>query len=74
IESLGSELFPRVRIGIGQPPEGIKAIDFVLSRFSPEEREVIDEAEKLAVEAIKVIIFEGIESAMNKFNSRQKEE
>ncbi len=73
IESLGSEAFPRIRIGIGQPPKGIEAIDFVLSRFSSEEREVIDKTEKLAVDAIKVIISEGIESAMNKFNSRQKE-
>ena len=73
IESLGSEAFPRIRIGIGQPPQGTEAIDFVLSRFSPEEREVIDEAEKLAIEAIKVIIFEGIENAMNKFNSRQRD-
>ena len=73
IESLGSEAFPRIRIGIGQPPQGTEAIDFVLSKFSPEEREVIDEAEKLAIEAIKVIIFEGIENAMNKFNSRQRD-
>jgi len=73
IESLGSEAFPRIRIGIGKPPQGTEAIDFVLSKFSPEEREVIDEAEKLAIEAIKVIIFEGIENAMNKFNSRQRD-
>ncbi|MEK7399276.1 MAG: aminoacyl-tRNA hydrolase [Candidatus Poribacteria bacterium] len=72
IESLGSEAFPRIRIGIGQPPQDMEIIDFVLSRFSSEERDEIEKVEQTAIEAIKVMIFEGIDNAMNKFNVRQK--
>ena len=73
IESLGSEAFPRIRIGIGQPPQNMEIIDFVLSRFTKEEREEIEKVEQIAIEAIKVMIFEGIDNAMNKFNVRQKD-
>jgi len=72
IESLGSHSFPRLRIGIGQPPPEMDAIDYVLSRFSDQEREQIQQVEQIAVEALKTMILEGIDSAMNKFNARQK--
>jgi PTH1 family peptidyl-tRNA hydrolase len=73
IESLQSETFPRLRIGIGKPPECMEVIDYVLGDFSPEERDEIDKAEALAVEALRVMILDGIEPAMNKFNTRQKD-
>jgi PTH1 family peptidyl-tRNA hydrolase len=73
IESLGSELFPRIRIGIGQPPQGIEVIDYVLTRFSSDERDEIEKAEQTAIEALKIMILEGVEPAMNKFNTRQKD-
>ena len=71
IDSLGSQSFPRLRVGIGQSPEGVKAIAHVLSRFSTEEREQIDQTEQMAVDALKIIISDGIDSAMNRFNVRQ---
>lgn len=74
IDSIESQSFPRLRVGIGQPPQGMEAIDYVLSRFSAQERDKIDEVEKTAVEAMKVIILEGIDAAMNKYNTRQKSE
>jgi PTH1 family peptidyl-tRNA hydrolase len=74
INSLESQLFPRVRIGIGQPPQGMEVIDYVLSRFSDQERQQIDQTETLAVEALKVIILNDINSAMNRFNTRQESE
>ncbi len=72
IGSLGSESFPRLRIGIGQPPQRMDAIDYVLSRFSDQEREQIQQMQQVAVEALKVMILEGTDSAMNQFNVRQK--
>jgi len=71
INSLGSQSFPRMRIGIGQPPQEMDSIDYVLSRFSDQEREQIDQVEKLAIEAMKVMILDGIDPAMNEFNVRQ---
>lgn len=70
--SLKSQLFPRIRVGIGQPPEGMDSIDYVLSKFSDQERDEIFKSEQLAVEALKVMLKEGIETAMNKFNSRKQ--
>lgn len=72
IDSLGSQNFPRLRIGIGQPPQDVEVIDYVLGNFTPEEREVIEKTEAMAVEALKMIILQGLEPVMNKFNSRQK--
>jgi PTH1 family peptidyl-tRNA hydrolase len=71
IDSLGSQSFPRLRVGIGQPPQRTEAIDYVLSRFSTQEREQIEQMEQMAVEALRVMILDGIDSAMNKFNVRQ---
>lgn len=73
IDSLGGHSFARLRIGIGQPPERMDAIDYVLSEFSDKEREQIAQMEYMAVDALKIMILEGAESAMNKFNTRQKD-
>jgi len=66
--ALGSNEFPRVRIGIGQPSEVGKQIDYVLDTFSQKEREIIDEQIKLVENIIKIILTNGFTSAMNKFN------
>lgn len=63
-----SEDFPRVRIGIGKPPEGWDLADYVLSRFSNEEQIVINESIVNAADAVAVIICTGAETAMNKYN------
>ncbi len=65
IQSLGSNDFPRMRVGIGRSGE---AIDHVLSRFSRREREIIDPALHSAGDALEMILDEGIEAAMNEFN------
>ncbi len=42
IDELGSQAFWRLRIGIRHPPEGVEADDYVLARFSPQEREILE--------------------------------
>jgi len=71
IDSLGSQSFPRLRIGIGQPSQQMDVMDYVLGRFSVQEREQIEQTEQMAVEALKVMILDGIDSAMNGFNIRR---
>jgi|YelNatPaOPRAMG01_1025707.scaffolds.fasta_scaffold02647_7 PTH1 family peptidyl-tRNA hydrolase len=67
IQSIGTKDFIRVKIGIGRskdlPPE-----EYVLSKFGFEDKEIIREALKRAIEAILTIVTEGVGSAMNKFN------
>ena len=70
IEELGTGLFPRLRIGIGRPPEGVDPVEFVLERFTPDEREVIDAAVARAAEAVLVVASEGLEAAMTRYNVR----
>ena len=60
--------FVRLRMGIGRPPAGVDAVDYVLSRFSPEEEGALDGVLTRAVDAVETIVFEGPARAMEKFN------
>lgn len=62
--------FPRIRIGIGKRREGQDLASFVLSRFSKDEREEIEESILIGAEAVETIINSGIDEAMNQFNKR----
>jgi peptidyl-tRNA hydrolase, PTH1 family len=67
----GLEYIPRLRIGIGAAPrEG--AVDYVLSRFSEEERPLVSAAIDRAVDAVKCVIDNGLVSAMNTFNKTEE--
>ena len=70
IAHLGSENFPRVKVGVGEKPHpDFDLKDWVLSKMSKEEREKFDEAVKKAVQAICLIIQSGdTAEAMNKYN------
>lgn len=74
IAHLGTQEFPRVKVGIGEKPKGMDLADYVLSRFSKGEQELMDQAFKEAARAVAVILGQGIESAMNEFNAKKKVE
>ena len=69
IEQLGSESFPRLRVGIGRPPGRMEAADYVLQDFSRSEQEFLDLTLSRAVDAILTFITDGLEKAMNLYNS-----
>jgi len=75
ISALGSEDFPRIRVGIGRPQaEGKPSNDedlivsYVLSDFSPQEEAIIKPVIARAADAIDCFLSQGIEAAMNRFN------
>lgn len=68
INKLGSQDFARLRVGIGQPPPGWEASDYVLSHFSDEEKPTIEKAIARSADAIEHWIASDIASAMNRFN------
>ncbi len=68
LAALGTESFPRVRVGIGQPPEGIDLADYVLSPPTPEERRLLEAAIQRAADACEAWLTEPIEQVMNLFN------
>lgn len=67
IYEIQSDQFPRVRIGIGKPQHGDLA-DYVIGRFSQEEREIVNLTIKRAAEAIESAVKEGINMAMSRYN------
>ena len=68
---LGTDQFPRVRIGVGGP--GRKDLkDFVLGHFQSDEKDLIDDAADRAAKAIVKIIEEGPEAAMNLYNMKKE--
>lgn len=72
ISHLGTEEFPRIKIGVGEKPAGWDLKDYVLGRFPADTEPLIREALKRASAACEVMIREGIEAAMNEFNRRGK--
>jgi PTH1 family peptidyl-tRNA hydrolase len=68
ITSLGTEAFPRLRVGIGRPPGVRAAAGYVLRDFQPDERELIDLALDRAVDAAECFVLEGLTTAMNRYN------
>lgn len=70
IQRLGSEEFPRLRIGIGTPPPGWDAVDFVLSKFTKDDCAEMEIAVTRAADAVECWVRQGIESCMNQYNAR----
>ncbi|NSW57432.1 MAG: aminoacyl-tRNA hydrolase [Armatimonadetes bacterium] len=68
VSHLGTSEIQRVRLGIGLPPAGISARDWVLSDFRPTERKTVEDMVERACEALECWVSEGIERAMNIYN------
>lgn len=69
LKALGTQDIPRLRIGIDATPENRETADYVLSKFSKKEREVVDESLQRALEAVQCWLSDGIQQAMNRFNA-----
>ncbi len=70
IGHLGHDTFVRIKIGVGEKPAGYDLADYVLGHFSPQEREIMDQAALRAAEAVRAVISRGPDAAMNDFNGR----
>jgi PTH1 family peptidyl-tRNA hydrolase len=68
IEVLGSQDFPRLRVGIGRPGPGDDPITHVLARFKPDEKPIIEEAIATAADAVETWLELGTAETMNRFN------
>ncbi|OGN93115.1 MAG: aminoacyl-tRNA hydrolase [Chloroflexi bacterium RBG_13_50_21] len=68
IERLGTEDFPRMRIGTGRPPGRMDAADYVLQDFTAQETELLNDILDRGVEAVLTFISSGMDMAMNAFN------
>ena len=68
VQKLGSENFPRIRVGIGRPKDEFDRIDYVIGAIPDEEYVELQEGQQKAVEAIVYSIKHDINTAMNQFN------
>jgi PTH1 family peptidyl-tRNA hydrolase len=68
IQHLGSEAFPRLRLGVGRPKGNQDMVGHVLGRFEPTEQAVLERVLRAAVEAVECCLQEGLRAAMNRFN------
>ncbi|HVP20392.1 MAG TPA: aminoacyl-tRNA hydrolase [Anaerolineaceae bacterium] len=74
IQQLGTEEFPRLRVGIGHPQGQRDVADYVLDSFFSSEKDLVLEVLDRAVEAAKDFILYGINHAMNQFNGSLEKE
>lgn len=70
IAHLGTQEFMRIKVGVGEKPREYDLADYVLSRFSKEEGELVEDAMKRGAEAAVKIMTEGVEAAMNLYNRK----
>ncbi len=73
-QMLGTEAYPRLRVGIGSHIGFGSQVDFVLGKWTPEQKEALVPVKERAIEAVKAFAFEGIDRAMNRFNKSSEKE
>lgn len=74
IACLGTQVFPRIKVGVGEKPKGYDLADYVLGHFSKAEKELMNEGYDNAVRAVEMIISGRMDEAMNEFNRKKKDE
>lgn len=74
IANLGTQAFPRIKVGVGAKPPRMDLADYVLSRFGAGEQKLMEEAFGEAAEAAVMMMTDGAERAMNHFNAKKKAE
>ena len=72
IAHLGTQVFPRIKVGVGEKPKKYDLADYVLSHFTKAEREEMEEGYQKAIQAVEKILAGEMEAAMNEFNRKVK--
>ena len=70
IDQMGTDVFNRIKVGIGEKPKGWDLADYVLAKFSEDEEPLILSGIDKAAQAVELFISQGIKDAMNKFNAK----
>lgn len=73
IQHLGGQVFPRIKVGVGEKPPKMDLADYVLGHFSKEEKEQMDEGYEHAIHALELMLMGEISEAMNEYNRKKRE-
>lgn len=71
IAHLGTQVFPRIKVGVGEKPKNYDLADYVLGHFYKAERAQMEEGYDRATEAVRLILAGEIDAAMNQYNKKQ---
>lgn len=74
IANVGTQGFTRIRVGVGAKVEGEDLADHVLGHFNKDDAKIIEIAAETAAEAIKTMLTDGVDKAMNKFNTKKRKD
>jgi peptidyl-tRNA hydrolase, PTH1 family len=77
IAHLNTQNFPRLRIGIGKPPQKVDdsdTVSHVLGKFAPDETAIVSKVLNLVLDAVELSLKQGVEKAMSLYNSRDARE
>ena len=72
IQHLGTDEFPRIKVGVGEKPKEWDLADYVLSRFNKDEQNAIRDSLKDVSDACKMIVIDDIDKAMNQYNKKKE--
>lgn len=70
IQHLGTNVFHRIKVGVGEKPKDYDLVDYVLGHFSKVEKEQMEEGYKRAVNAVEMMLQGEVDAAMNEFNKK----
>ena len=73
IAHLGTDVFPRIKVGVGEKPQGWDLADYVLSKYSKEEQQALREASDNVIGAVKLMVMDNIDAAMNQYNAKKRD-
>ena len=73
IAHLGTQEFPRIKVGIGSKPEGRDLADYVLSKYSKAERECLRDAQQDVAGAAALMVHDDVDGAMNQYNGKKRD-
>lgn len=73
IAHLGGQVFPRIKVGVGEKPPKFDLADYVLGHFSKAEQELMEDGYEKAIHAIELILQDEMNEAMNEYNRKKKE-
>ncbi len=74
IQHLGTNVFQRIKVGVGEKPKEYDLADYVLGHFAKAEKELMEDGYQNATEAVELILQDDIDSAMNRFNKKAVKE
>ena len=74
ISHLGTNVFPRIKVGVGEKPSGYDLADYVLGHFSKDDRAKMQEGYTRAMHAAEMLVAGDVEQAMNEYNKKAKQE